>query len=134
MLLAVDGSEHSGRAIPFAGEIAKRFGAEVVVFHAIEHVSGHGVGEDADVRLAEAAHLTERAVRWLKDEGVSARDETRSCYVGHVAREIVAAADADGVDLVVMGARGLSAVRGLPLGGVAQKVLQLAEMPVLIVR
>jgi nucleotide-binding universal stress UspA family protein len=134
ILLAVDGSEPSGRALPFAGEIARRFGAEIVVFHALEHVSGHGGGEDAEVRLVEAAHLTDRAVRWLKDEGVSARGETRGCYVGHVPLEVLRAAREEAADLIVMGSRGLSALRGLLLGSVAHKVLQLSEVPVLIVR
>ena len=134
ILLAVDGSEPSARAIPFAGELARRFGAEIIVFHALEEVSGHPADEVSEVRLAEATHLTERAVRWLKDEGVSARGETRPCYFGHVPREVLRVARNEDADLIVMGSRGLSSLRGLLLGSVAHKVLQLAEVPVLIVR
>jgi nucleotide-binding universal stress UspA family protein len=36
--------------------------------------------------------------------------------------------------LIIMGARGLGKLAGLPLGGTSQKVLALAPCPVLIIR
>lgn len=133
ILLAVDGSEWSNRAIPMAAELARKFGAEIVVFHAQERVMGRG-GSYAVETTDDAQGMTDRVVAWLKDEEVSARGETRVCYTGHIARELAKLARTQGADMIVMGSRGLSEVGGLMLGSVVNKVLHLAEVPVLIVR
>ena len=133
ILLAADGSERSSLAVRMAAEIAGRFGAEIVVFHALERVMGRGGGFEVET-LAEAHTLVDHVVRELKDVGLSARGEIRSCLYGHTAREIATQAKDEGADLIVMGSRGLSDVAGLLLGSVAHKVLQLAEVPVLVAR
>ncbi|MBI1848427.1 MAG: universal stress protein [Candidatus Rokubacteria bacterium] len=58
----------------------------------------------------------------------------RLVVVGHPADEVVSAANQPGVGLVVVGARGLGAVKRLVLGSVSERVLHHAECPVLIVR
>ncbi len=133
ILLAANGSEYSARAVRMAAEVAGRFGAEIIVFHAYEHAMGRGGGYDVET-LAEADALIDRVVRELKDVGLSARGQVRSCFYGHTAREIVGQARDEGADLIVMGSRGLSDVAGLLLGSVAHKVLQLADVPVLVTR
>jgi nucleotide-binding universal stress UspA family protein len=133
ILLAANGSEYSARAVRMAAEVAGRFGAEIIVFHAHEHAMGRGGGYEVET-LAEADALTDRVVRELKDVGLSARGQVRSCFYGHTAREIVGQAKDEGADLIVMGSRGLSDVAGLLLGSVAHKVLQLAHVPVLVTR
>lgn len=131
ILLAVDGSEHSARAVRMAAEIAGRFGAEIIVFHAHEHAMGRGGGYEVETPT-EANALTDRVVRELKDVGLSARGEVHSCFYGHTAREIVDQAKVEGADLIVIGSRGLSDVAGLLVGSVAHKVLQLTDAPVLV--
>jgi len=132
ILLAVDGSDPSSRAIPFAADVARCLGAEIVVFHAKEHVAGRGEAYDAESD-ADASSLTDHAVRWLKDEGLPAWSETRSCYFGHVPRELVRAARDERADMIVMGSRGQSDLGATVVGSVTGKVLQLSEIPVLIV-
>jgi nucleotide-binding universal stress UspA family protein len=53
---------------------------------------------------------------------------------GHVATEIVALAKSGKYDLLVLGAKGRSAVADLLLGSVAQRVLATAPIPVLLVK
>ena len=53
---------------------------------------------------------------------------------GHPAEAIVRAARRDGVDLLVIGARGFTGVKALALGSVSHAVAQLATCPVLIVK
>jgi nucleotide-binding universal stress UspA family protein len=53
---------------------------------------------------------------------------------GRPAAEVLAAAEEPGVDLVVLGARGLGTIGRLLLGSVSERVLQHAPCPVLIVK
>lgn len=133
IVLAIDGSDASNRAIPLAAEFARRFGAEVVVFHAHEHAMGRAAKVD-DIVPDDEVDLADHVVRWLKDEGFRARSEIRSCYFGHIAHELTEVARDEGADLIVLGARGLSDLDGLALGSVAEKTLHLSPISVLVVR
>lgn len=54
--------------------------------------------------------------------------------VGHAAETIVAHALAQGCDEIVMTTRGLGGVRGLVLGSTARRVVELTQMPVLLIK
>jgi nucleotide-binding universal stress UspA family protein len=133
ILLAVDGSEHSRRAVALAGDLGRRYEAEVVVFHAREHELAWG--GDVDVETSEEAmELVDQVVRRLKDEGTSVRGEVVRVPIGQTSRAILDACADEGADLIVMGTRGLSDWGRLLMGSVAHKVVHLATVPVLIVR
>lgn len=119
MLVAVDESEASTRAVRVAGQIAAALGARVSVLHV-----GHGGEHEAEApdRLAQSE---------LAALGVAARVEVRG---GDVADEILAAARSLLADLLVMGSRGRSQLAGLLLGSVSQEVVARASCPVLLVR
>jgi nucleotide-binding universal stress UspA family protein len=133
ILLAIDGSDHSARAIPVAADLARTNGAELVVLHVREHeLTWAG---DVDIESApEATELVDRVVRELKDAEVSVRGEVLRAHHGQIPRVILDVARSEGADLVVMGTRGLSDWGRLLLGSVAHKVVHLAECPVLVVR
>jgi nucleotide-binding universal stress UspA family protein len=132
VLLAIDTSEYSKRGVPLAAEIAEKFGAEVTVLHVREWIFGSGGPFDEGAK--EAEQLVEAAVGELKGAGLTAKGEVLGDYFGHTARRIVAVADVSGADLIVLGSRGVSNLTGILLGDVVHKVLQLATVPVLVVR
>lgn len=133
ILLAVDGSEHSAKAIPVAGDLARRYGGEVIVLHVREHELG--MGGDIDVETPqEAVELVDGVLRTLKDEDTNVRGEVVRVPLGQTPRAILDAAKDEGVNLIVMGTRGLSDWGRLLMGSVAHKVVHLAEVPVLVVR
>jgi nucleotide-binding universal stress UspA family protein len=133
ILLAVDGSGHSAKAIPFAADLASRYEGEVLVFHAREHELALGVDVDAETS-EEALALVDGIVRELKDVGVGVRGEIVRVPLGQTPRAILDAARDEHVDLIVMGTRGLSDWSRLLMGSVAHKVVHLADVPVLVVR
>ncbi len=66
--------------------------------------------------------------------GASIGPVERSVVLGQPATEILAAAEAPGVDLVVIGARGLGLFGRLVLGSVSDRVVHHAPCPVLVVK
>jgi nucleotide-binding universal stress UspA family protein len=71
IILAVDGSEHSVKAVPVAAEVAKKFGSEVIVVHVFERTIGRGGIYELETP-ADASEVVDEAVRQLKDSGMSA--------------------------------------------------------------
>lgn len=133
ILLAVDGSEHSAKAVDVAGDLARRYEGEVIVLHVREHEITWGA--DIDIETAtEARALVDGVVRQLKDAGVNARGEVVRVPLGQTPRAILDMTREEGAGLIVMGTRGLSDWGRLLMGSVAHKVVHLAEVPVLVVR
>jgi nucleotide-binding universal stress UspA family protein len=133
ILVAIDSSAYSQRALPTAIEIAKRFGSDIVALHVSEHDRGRAVVFSLE-SPADATRLVGNAVKLIRDAGIDARGELRDMAAGHVAKAIVETAGAYNIDLIVMGSRGLSDIEGLLLGSVTHKVIQLASIPVLVDR
>lgn len=133
VLLAVDGSEHSARAVPVAADIAKKSNGEVVVFHAREYLLAKG-GAYALEDVSEASGLVERVRADVAGAGVEVCGRTEPSREGRAAQAILDAADAEGADAIVMGCRGRSDLAGLLLGSVAHKVIQLSRCTVVIAR
>jgi nucleotide-binding universal stress UspA family protein len=133
VLVALDGSDYSQAALPTAIEVTRKFGADLFVLHVAEHDRGRSVVYSEETP-AEATQFVGKAVKAARDAGVAARGELRDVAVGHVARAIVETAQANDIDLIVMGSRGLSDIQGLLLGSVTHKVMQLAHVSVLVAR
>jgi nucleotide-binding universal stress UspA family protein len=133
ILLAVDGSDHSFRAVPVAGDLARRYEGEVIVLHVREHEITWGADIDIETDH-EATKLVDDVVRELKGQDTNVRGEVVRVPLGNAPKAIVDIAHREGVGLIVMGTRGLSDWGRLLMGSVADKVMHLAECPVLIVR
>jgi nucleotide-binding universal stress UspA family protein len=125
-LVAVDGSAHSGEVAPFlcaTGAFARTRVTVVSVSRDTEPWP-----PSLDITAARAAT---RAAGMLARCGIEA---TREVLVGEPAAAIVAHAQEADVDLVAVGSRGRSALRGLVLGSVARNVAASATGNVLVVR
>ncbi len=131
ILLAVDGSEHSDKAVDAARDLAQQFASDLLILHVRERlVTRRGVSETAIEEVGVAMDLAES----LKREGLNARAEEPLVPHGNVAQEIARVAQAMDPDVIAMGSRGLSNVGGIFLGSVTHKVLHLVSCPVLVVR
>lgn len=84
------------------------------------------------IGMALGEMILARAQSRLREAGVGrVRAELAS---GDAADEIVATANSEHADLVVLGSRGLGELRGLMLGSVSHKVLQSVDCACLIVK
>ena len=133
ILLAIDGSPYSRAAVPAAIEIARKFESTVFVIHVVEHDRGRAAAYSVE-SPADATRLVADAVSQLRTAGLSAHGELVDRAVGHAPAAIVEGAAAHGVDLIVMGSRGVSDAMGVLAGSVTHKVMQLTDIPVLVTR
>ncbi len=132
IVLALDGSEGSRRAIPLAVELAKRDRANIVIAHVEQDVAGKGGGPVPATEDEIQAEIRAQAKK-LSAEGIETSVEMRNIMLGGPAHGIERIADEANADLIVVGTRGQSAVAGLLLGSVTQRLLHLASCPVLAV-
>lgn len=132
ILVAIDSSEPSTRAVEFAAGLAQEHGSEIVVLHAFPRVVSRFGTSDLE-EPDTARELVDETVRDLKDRGLNVRGEVIRVLEGHMARGIVETADSADAGVIVMGTRGLSNFGGLFLGSVTNRVLHLAEKPVIVV-
>ncbi len=135
ILVAVDGSTNSDRAVEAAAEMARTHGSTLSICHAF-HIPDHYKADladeleealegDAEKILSYAAGVAEKAT-------VTA--ETRLLKKGHPTEAIVAYAVELGVDLIVVGVRGRTPDQGRAIGSVSAAVAEQAGCSVLLVR
>jgi nucleotide-binding universal stress UspA family protein len=134
VLVAIDHSEISMRALEAARDLAALSNGEVWVLHLREREMIPRMGLVADESPGEATAEVQTAVDDLVKAGVKAHGEVRDTIFGHAAREIIGDAREHDVGVIVMGSRGRSDLTGLFLGSTAHKVIHLADRPVLVVR
>ena len=131
---ATDGSENADRALASAIQIAERDGAEVHICHVIEKVIVTRVaGQDVHLDEQELDEKIRRRANDVADNGVKVTLHMSSDQAADVARRIADTATEVGADLILVGTRGHSPIVGALLGSVSQRLLHIADCPVLVV-
>ena len=133
ILVAIDDSEVAEQVLVAAQELAILSSGEVWVVHVHEGDPSKHASPTAHPS-GDAHAMVDEAVAKLASAGVTAHAEVSFNLSGYAAREIIYAAQAHEVGVIVMGSRGLSDIAGLVLGSTAHKVIHLTHRPVLIVR
>lgn len=134
ILLAVDGSEHSIRAVKYAIELAKKFDGVIEAVYVVDENTAKKDVLYATNKFDIEAKRKEKIkpIRELLDQS----DVVFGTYVlhGEPGPRIVEFAEEREVDCVVIGSRGLNQVQSFLLGSVSHKVAKRAACPVLIVK
>lgn len=146
MVIGFDGSAQARRAVALISRLRAPRGGRVVLFTAVDTMRAlshalmppaTGAAVSAQVmrmnktRLAKARHALDRAARSLSRAGWKVDVKVTT---GAPLHDLLATAANNGSDLVVVGARGVTGVRHLLLGSVAEGALNRSPVPVLIVR
>ncbi len=132
IVLAVDGSPPSDKAVDYAGRLAKESGGRIVAVHVKEIMAGRAAGP-VHVNEEQILEKVRGQVEKLIEDGVNAELQVTSSMTGGPAHVIADAAANESADIIVTGTRGHTALAGVFLGSVAQRLLHLAGCPVLVV-
>lgn len=135
IIVAIDGSEHSHRALEVGKDLANRYEATVWLVHVFPHTSdllGYDEYEKLVARREEAGQaVLDEAHNLLSTVNFPVYEELLE---GPPAEAIINVAEVRGVDLIIMGTRGLSSLQGLLLGSVSHRVMHHAHCPVMLIR
>ena len=135
ILLPVDGSEHARRAAAYAVKMASLFSARIFLMYCHRPFPvklGEPYFQKAiDQIMQQAESLLEPFTATLDKSGAAYK---AMILEGPPAEKISEVARIENCEMIVMGSRGRSDLKGLLLGSVAHRVLQQAPCPVLVVR
>ncbi|MDH7564383.1 MAG: universal stress protein [Candidatus Bathyarchaeota archaeon] len=151
ILVPVDGSEHSLKALGVAAEIAKKFGGKITLIHVYSvamapvivpepaTMTPTGAPYMMSVEMSKALEAAKRAGNRIlveAEEKIKAEEISVETVLkeGHVVQEIIKAAKEGDFKLIVIGARGVSHIREFLLGSVTDGVIHHAACPVLVVK
>lgn len=146
ILVPTDGSEHAARAVAVASDLAAKYEAELTVLHVMEEIGTsripaelesyarieHVDVSERDMLTAIANQIVGRAATQAHEAG--ARKVIEEVAAGSPGPTVVEYAQKHGIDLIVMGRRGLGRVADLLMGSVSHRVAQLADCACLTVK
>lgn len=140
ILVALDGSDYSLKALDIAVDLAKKYQSQLVLVHVVMRqiyainppeagiLAGTAIVRELE---AEGKAILAKGEETVRTQGLPVEIRLRQ---GVPAEELLRAAAEEKVDLMVLGSRGLSQVKAFLLGSVSDKVSHHAKCPVLIVR
>ena len=137
-LIPVDGSDGALRAVAYlAGAVCPRAPAEVHLLNVQPPIMSGDIGPNVTVemvrlaRLAAGEEVLRPARELLNTNGIPC---ATTVLFGSPAQAIVQYVKERDIDAIVMGTRGMNALKSFVLGSVAAKVVGLADVPVTLVK
>jgi len=141
LLIAVDGSDLSDKALRQGVALAKALKARLSIIHVTPPWASIAVGEIAVMFPPHEyeANMTAAATELLARASQVAEAAGVTCSVVHVSdpnpyKAILATAQERGCDLITMGSHGRRGIAGLLLGSETAKTLTHGKVPVLVYR
>ncbi|KNH26928.1 hypothetical protein ACS77_12235 [Pseudomonas syringae] len=141
ILVAVDGSEHSERAVRYLIGLIQDGGllGGSVEVHLVNvqpllptRIAQDMAGDELDRYYDEkSAEDLQKAIALLQQEGIAF---TIHMLQGDAASKIIAASQSLGCDSIILGSHGNGFLAGIFLGSVAAKVVQLSNIPITLVK
>ncbi|SHF08802.1 universal stress protein [Alkalibacter saccharofermentans] len=141
ILIPVDGSDYSKKAVKKGAEVAKAFNSEVILLNVLD--LKFAIPGQATVKFSSAfdvlmdksressKKILEEAKELLKD---AAKDVKTEIIEGDSSISIIKYIEKNDIDLIIMGSQGVSGgLKGLLIGSVTNRVLHNTHVPVLVV-
>ena len=135
IIIGVDGSENSLRALKYAQNLAEKFQSRLIMVHAYPRTSDLHDFEGYDILVARRKNDGRKIMAKARELLAGSEFEIVEDLLEEPAEEaILSVAEAQDADLIVVGTRGMGTIKSVLFGSVATKVTHRAECPVLVVR
>jgi nucleotide-binding universal stress UspA family protein len=122
LLVAVDGSSEAEKAARHALQFAKDSGASITALHVITSPVAQ---EESENVLAQVRDIA---------KGIGVECNTKSYINSIISRGIIEEAEKGNIDQIIMGSRGITGIKRMELGSVAEAVTRYAPCPVTVIR
>jgi nucleotide-binding universal stress UspA family protein len=134
IVIGIDGSENSLRALRCAQQIAEKFQSKIILVHAYPRTSDLHDFEGYEMlvarRINDGRKIIDQAHGLLADTAIEIEEELLEEPADDA---ILSVSGTRKADLIVLGTRGMGAIKSVLFGSVATKVTHKAECPVLVV-
>ena len=139
ILVPVDFSNHSQKALSYASEIAQSYNAQLQVLHIIEetmHPAFSVTGKSSIFDLVpgikdDSRKRIEKMIKEFVSDKVKSKVFVQG---GRAANDIIKFAKENSTDLIVIATHGLTGLEHMLLGSVTEKVVRMAHCPVFTVK
>ena len=135
ILVPYDGSSFSDKALQVAIDMAKSYGEELLVLN-VTPIPGVTVSAAMDIAMAAQVNVDSNDII-EQAKAIVGNADIKIDYIismGNAAKTILNVAMEQKCGLIVMGNRGLTGLSELLMGSVSSKVVQLAKVPVMVVK
>jgi len=138
ILCAVDFSDHSPKVAEYATLMAKGVNAQILVLYVApslsQYVGFHVPPSSIESFVGEIVTGAEDTMNEFVKDNFKGLTVSGKVVAGYPAEEILAIAEAEGCDMIIMGTHGRKGIDRILFGSVAEKVVKSSKVPVLTVR
>jgi len=143
VLVPIDGSEYSMKALEKGKEIAEKYNGEIILTNiqkrivsrpkpmSMDYDIGKFIEDDPNILHERGQQVLEKGLEKLKGSSV----KVAICLlIGDPAEEILECAKRNEADMIVIGSLGLTGISKFLMGSVSSKVVNNAHIPVMVVK
>ena len=138
IICALDLADHSKLVAEHATMIAKLSGASIVAVYAAptmtQYTGFHVPPTTIDDFVGEIVNGANKAMAEFVSENFDGVEVTSEIVVGYAAEEILAVANREEADLIIMGTHGRTGFDRILFGSVAEKIVKNSNVPVMTIR
>ena len=147
ILVPVDGSINSMKAIDYAVNLAEKYKSEIIALHVLYSQTGFAFHKETVAGTITSSSLNDlnleakqEAEKWFKEinkraEKMNVQIKTEVVFtVISIVEGILTHAEKENIDLIIIGSKGKSGWKKLIVGSIASGISTYAHCPILIVR
>ena len=147
ILVPVDGSINSMKAIDYAVNLAEKYKSEIIALHVLYSQTGFAFHKETVAGTITSSSLNDlnleakqEAEKWFKEinkraEKMNVQIKTEVVFtVISIVEGILTHAEKENIDLIIIGSKGKSGWKKLIVGSVASGISTYAHCPILIVK
>ena len=139
ILVTTDFSEFSLYAVPYAVEMARKFGAELILGHVIEPIIGPadfawGSYNVAEIEAKSREYALENLEKVRKEHFPHDLQSSTWLGYGNPFKEVISYVKEEMCDLIVISTHGLTGLSHIIFGSTTEKIVRKSPVPVLTVR